>query len=60
MPDCVPSFAVNNPKTADTGCADKPALPFDRQWQQENQHAISDYNGLVELQGVFSEGLRAF
>jgi antitoxin CcdA len=29
-------------------------------WLDENQVAIEDYNGRVELEGVFSDGLRGF
>ena len=60
MPDCVKPPAVNNPETTGIRDADKPSLPSDKQWQQENQRAISGYNELVERQGVFSEGLRGF
>ena len=60
MPDRDQSPAVNNLQPTDKPCSDKPSLPSDKQWQQENQQAISGYNELVEQQGVFSEGLRAF
>ena len=60
MPDRVQSPAVTNPEATDIRCTDKPSLSFDQQWRQENQQAISGYNGLVEQQGVFSEGVRRF
>jgi antitoxin CcdA len=31
-----------------------------RQWQEENQDAIEEYNRRIETQGVFSDGLRQF
>lgn len=60
MPDRAQSPAVNKPDSVAVCCANKPSLPSDQQWQQENQQAISAYNELVERQGVFSEGLRGF
>lgn len=60
MPDRVKLPAVNKPEAIVTRCADKPLLPSDKQWQQENQQAISAYNELVERQGVFSKRLRGF
>jgi antitoxin CcdA len=31
-----------------------------RQWREDNQEAIADYNHRIEVDGVFSEGWRRF
>lgn len=31
-----------------------------RQWQEENREAVTDYNKRIEAHGVFSDGLRQF
>jgi len=31
-----------------------------REWQEENQEAIEEYNRRIEARGVFSDGLRQF
>ena len=31
-----------------------------RQWQEENQEAVEEYNRRIETRGVFSNGLRQF
>lgn len=31
-----------------------------RQWQEENQEAIDDYNRRIEARGTFSDGVRRF
>lgn len=31
-----------------------------RQWQEENQEAVEEYNRRIESRGVFSDGLRKF
>lgn len=31
-----------------------------REWQEENQAAIEEYNKRIEARGVFSDGLRQF
>jgi antitoxin CcdA len=31
-----------------------------REWQEENQEAIEEYNKRIEAHGVFSDGLRQF
>lgn len=60
MTDRVKLPAVNKPDAVATRCADKPSLSSDQQWQQESQQTIAAYNQLVDEQGVFSEGIRAF
>lgn len=51
---------INLSSTLEQALADKFRLQQQQVWREQNREAINGYNDQVEIQGVFSDGLRSF